>query len=71
MTRTRKMYMHTIDGRLARWDGKRIVDAGDRPPPIPVYRTLRTLVEHTKKSWRKGDRHVYGWLEVLVPDARP
>lgn len=72
MSETRVMYMHTLDGRLARWNpvAKQIVDAGTPPlPPIPVYRSLRTLKDHVARStWgQRKPTHVYGWLEVEVP----
>jgi hypothetical protein len=76
--KTRRMYMHTLDGMPAGWDGTQIVYADqmpnwqDEPVPVQVYSQLRTLTDHVRAATRYRKRSgwavpKYGWCVVEVP----
>lgn len=65
MTRTRTMYMHTVNDKPAIWDGRRLVVADSSHGPVRVYASMRTLIDHVSRLPR--DEPKYGWLAVEVP----
>jgi hypothetical protein len=79
MSETRVMYMHTLDGRPAGWDGDQIVFADvlprwqDEPGPAHLYLTLAEIKRKIEDSrrWRATKRMPndfdYGWCVVEVP----
>ena len=77
--KTRAMFMHTLNGRPAGWDGEQVVFADvmphwqDVPSPVHAYPELSTVKAQILASqrWRKrkgfANDAEYGWCVVEVP----
>lgn len=65
----RLMYMHTLDGKPATWDGKNVVVAGTSPAKL--YSDMRPLLRHCSLDARFGvksrQKVTFGWCVVEVP----
>lgn len=53
--RKRYKYMHTLDGRPARWDGEQLVLVERHSPPAPLVGTLAQIHRERRASaaWRR------------------